>query len=327
MDSHFVNSSGLHDPEHYTSAYDMALITKWALGIDGFRDVFGATEYTVPVTNKQPKERNVGTHHHMLVESKYYYEGTTGGKLGWTPEARHTLVTLAERNGLELICVVMRSTSQYEKYEDAAALLDACFADYSSCEIQTAQYAREAIPVYDGEARVGEVSILSETLAFARPATVAKADIKGELIAPERYEKGAEIAPKLRFTDREGRQLAELPLAWEYQEAPLPAVPAAAQTEEPSSASTFPLSPLEIALVVFALLIGALFLIRERNLRKRRKQRKERAARLAAGVIDVAPEFQRRPERRLPAPAQQSTASRRQRENSPRRRYPRGRGG
>ena len=104
-------------------------------------------------------------------------------------------------------------------------------------------------------------------------------------------------------------------------------MPAAAQTEEPSSASTFPLSPLEIALVVFALLIGALFLIRERNLRKRRKQRKERAARLAAGVIDVAPEFQRRPERRLPAPAQQSTASRRQRENSPRRRYPRGRGG
>lgn len=79
VDSHFVNSSGLHDPEHYTSAYDMALITKWALGIDGFRDVFGATEYTVPVTNKQPKERNVGTHHHMLVESKYYYEGTTGG--------------------------------------------------------------------------------------------------------------------------------------------------------------------------------------------------------------------------------------------------------
>lgn len=54
--------------------------------------VFGATEYTVPVTNKQPKERKVGTHHHMLVDSKYYYEGDDGGKLGWTPEARHTLV-------------------------------------------------------------------------------------------------------------------------------------------------------------------------------------------------------------------------------------------
>lgn len=327
LDSHFANASGLHDPEHYTSAYDMALITKWALGIDGFRDVFGATEYTVPVTNKQPKERKVGTHHHMLVDSKYYYEGTTGGKLGWTPEARHTLVTLAERNGLELICVVMRSTSQYEKYEDAAALLDACFADYSSCEIQTTQYVREAIPVYDGEDRVGEVSILPETLAFARPATVAKADIKGKLLAPERYEKGAEIAPKLRLTDREGRQLAELPLAWEYQEVQLSAVPAAAQTEETPSAGTFPFSPLETALIVFALLIGVLFLIREHNLRKRRKQRKERAARLAAGVIDVAPEFQRRPERRFPAPAQQSTASRRRCENSPKRRYPRSRGG
>ena len=60
---------------------------------------------------------------------------------------------------------------------------------------------------------MGEVAVTSETLSFARPATVAKADIKEELIAPARYEKGAEIAPALRLSDREGNQLAELPLA------------------------------------------------------------------------------------------------------------------
>lgn len=91
------------------------------------------------------------------------------------------------------------------------------------------------------------------------PPPLPRPTSKGNWLAPERYEKGAEIAPKLRLTDREGRQLAELPLAWEYQEVQLPAVPAAAQTEETPSAGTFPFSPLETALIVFALLIGVFF--------------------------------------------------------------------
>lgn len=82
-----VNANGLHDPDHYTTAYDMALITQYALGVEGFREYWCAEEYTIQPTNKQSQERNLGTQHSMFVESQFTYEGCTGGKLGYTDEA------------------------------------------------------------------------------------------------------------------------------------------------------------------------------------------------------------------------------------------------
>lgn len=159
---------------------------------------------------------------------------------------------------------------------------------------------------------MGEVAVTSETLSFARPATVAKADIKEELIAPARYEKGAEIAPALRLSDREGNQLAELPLAWEYRETGQPAASAAAPVERPDAALAFPFSPLETGLIALGAIAALLFLIRSYNLSRRKRHRRERAARLAAGVIDVAPEFQRRSNRKA-APAPQAASVRKRR--------------
>ncbi len=327
-DSHFVNANGLHDPDHYTSAYDMALITRWALGIEGFREAFGATEYTVPVTNKQPVERNFGTHHHMLVESQYYYEGTTGGKLGWTPEAQHTLVTLAERNGLELICVVMKSSNQYDKYEDAAALLNACFADYSACEVSSEQYVRHTIPVMEGENQTGEIVFPSQSFSFARPAAVAKVEIKGQLIAPQQIQQGESIEPTLQFTGPDGELLAEFPLEWEYHALTEPVQPVAA-TGDSGTAEGFSLTWWQILLLVLAAMVLLLLLIRQWNLYRRRQRRKKRAARLAARGIDVAPEFRRRhseEERRTRQTIAFSSTSRDRDNLVPVRRYPRDRG-
>ena len=92
-DTHFTNAHGLPDNDHYTTAYDMARITRWAMSVPGFEEYFCATEYTIPKTNKKDVVRNIGTHHHMLVESAYYYPYAKGGKLGWTTEAQHTAVT------------------------------------------------------------------------------------------------------------------------------------------------------------------------------------------------------------------------------------------
>ena len=83
-DTHFTNAHGLPDKDHYTTAYDMARITRWAMTVPGFEEYFCATEYTIPKTNKKDVARNIGTHHHMLVESAYYYPYAKGGKLGWT---------------------------------------------------------------------------------------------------------------------------------------------------------------------------------------------------------------------------------------------------
>ncbi|MEA5135650.1 MAG: serine hydrolase [Candidatus Fimivivens sp.] len=275
-DTHFVNAHGLHDKNHYTSAYDMALITRWALTVDGFRALFGTEEYTIPPTNKQSQSRTIGTHHHMLVQSKYYYEGTEGGKLGWTPEAQHTLVTLAKRGDKELICVVMKTRTQYEKYVDAAKLLDYCFENFSTATMTVNQYEKTPIAVYDGDVQTGEVVISSQDIDIVRPPTVAKIDITSKLVAPESYKVGETIDPRIKFFDPDGNELADVALKWTLKEMPVAA--AATTDEQLTTTSLLParVSPgfwLIAAIVVLAASVLGLLAIRRHNLRKREQKR------------------------------------------------------
>lgn len=298
-DSNFVNSNGLHDKNHYTSAYDMALLTRWALTVDGFREVFGAEKYTISPTNKQKQSRTFGTHHHMLVDSKYYYEGTVGGKLGWTPQAQHTLVTVAKRGNMELICVVMKTQTQYEKYVDAAKLLDYCFDNFSTATMAVNQYENMPIPVYDGDVQTGEVVIPSQDVDIVRPPTVAKIDIITEVVAPERYQFGEAIDPRVKFFDPDGNELGEVALEWTLKEE---AAGAAATT---ANSSDTPVSPsgigfalwLKIVAGILAAAVLVLFAIRWRNLRileqkrlirTRKKQEWERQRREALEATHAA---------------------------------------
>ena len=146
-DTHFTNAHGLPDKDHYTTAYDMARITRWAMTVPGFEEYFCATEYTIPKTNKKDVARNIGTHHHMLVESAYYYPYAKGGKLGWTTEAQHTAVTWAEKDGLSLLCVVLDCSDKWGKYKDTIALFDYCFERYSMVSVKTDEIAAYDIPV------------------------------------------------------------------------------------------------------------------------------------------------------------------------------------
>ncbi|HPW00400.1 MAG TPA: serine hydrolase, partial [Oscillospiraceae bacterium] len=118
-DSHFVNPTGMPDPNHYTSAYDLCLITKYALTVKGFETYFDAWEWTIGPTNKQAEARVMGTHHAMIVGPEnngvFGYDYATGGKLGWTEEAKHTIVTVAEKDGVRLVCVALKSGDKYDK--------------------------------------------------------------------------------------------------------------------------------------------------------------------------------------------------------------------
>lgn len=136
-DSHFNNPHGLPDEEHYTSAYDMAMISKTALQNDTFRTITGTKTYTIPATNIHEEETYLVNHHAMLTfykTGRYIYEDCIGGKTGYTNAAGNTLVTFAERNGMTLICVVMKSDG-YSHYEDTTKLLDYCFDNYQMLNI------------------------------------------------------------------------------------------------------------------------------------------------------------------------------------------------
>lgn len=159
--THFSNVSGMPDPDHYTTARDMAIITKYAMSVEGFNKYFGAWEWTIPATNKN-SERHFGTHHSMIVGSEnnkvYGYDAAKYGKLGWTEEALHTMVTVAEKDGIELICVVMKSKNKHAKYQDTIKLFNYCFDNFSYTEIPVTVQKSKVKITKDGE-NYGEMTI------------------------------------------------------------------------------------------------------------------------------------------------------------------------
>lgn len=124
--THFVNPNGLNDSNHYTTPYDMALIARAAFQNDALRKIDTTLSYKFPAT-KNAGERTITMGHKMMYSTdSRYYPGIIGGKTGYTSKAGNTLVTGAEKNGVRLIAVVMKSKSTH--YADTKALLDYGFA-------------------------------------------------------------------------------------------------------------------------------------------------------------------------------------------------------
>ena len=126
--THFANASGLHNPDHYTSAHDMALIMQEALKYQKFREIVSQQQVVIPETNFSGA-RYYDTHLEMLKEGRFYYEGTIGGKTGNTDEAMSTLVMAATRNGRTLIGVIMGHGSGEGIIFDMHAILDYGFGN------------------------------------------------------------------------------------------------------------------------------------------------------------------------------------------------------
>lgn len=126
--THFTNPSGLYDENHYTTAYDMALITKYALKNKEFQSIFGTKELnweglswdTTLVT------------HHLMLKGELPYDGVNGGKTGYVDQSKQTLATSAEKNGLQLIAIVLKGDWKKDVYEDTVAMFDYGFNGFEN---------------------------------------------------------------------------------------------------------------------------------------------------------------------------------------------------
>lgn len=131
--THFNNPNGLPDEQHYTSAHDMALISRAAFQIPKFAEICGTKKYTIPPTNKHSEPTYLNNHHNMLsyyTTRNYIYDNCLGGKTGYTVDAGSTLVTYAKKDGMTLVCVVMKVKSPGQ-YLDTRNLFDYCFDNFS----------------------------------------------------------------------------------------------------------------------------------------------------------------------------------------------------
>lgn len=130
--THFNNCNGLPDGQHITTCRDMALISRAALQNSTFRQIAGTVRYQIPPTNKHDVETPLNNHHQMISANetrKNLYEYCIGGKTGWTEDAGNTLVSFAEKDGMTLICVVMKCPAGGQ-YSSTRTLFDYCFENF-----------------------------------------------------------------------------------------------------------------------------------------------------------------------------------------------------
>lgn len=144
--THFVNPNGLQNEDHYTSAHDMALISRAAIQNPTFRKITGTYEYTVQSTNLRPEGFVLGHKHRMLMYTNYHYDACIGGKTGYTEAAKNTLVTYAEKNGMTLVCVVMENSDGHI-YPDTIKALDYCFDKYQKTAVGTDALTSDDFPL------------------------------------------------------------------------------------------------------------------------------------------------------------------------------------
>lgn len=130
--TNFANPSGLNDPGHYTSPYDMALIARAAFSNPLFEEIDSTTYYKLPPNSINKEGLAIYPGHKMMRKSTpFYYPGIVGGKTGYTMLAGNTLVTCAQKNDMKLITVILKgSTPRY--WTDTKNLLDFGFQNFVS---------------------------------------------------------------------------------------------------------------------------------------------------------------------------------------------------
>ncbi|WP_051556694.1 D-alanyl-D-alanine carboxypeptidase family protein [Alkalihalobacterium bogoriense] len=124
-DTNFTNPHGLFGEEHYTTAYDMAKITQYAMKNKEFRDIVATRELE---WKGEGWETTIVNHHRLLG----HYDGVTGVKNGYVGQAGFTLVTTASRNNLDLIVVTLNAPTAHRSVQDTIQLLDYGFQHYET---------------------------------------------------------------------------------------------------------------------------------------------------------------------------------------------------
>ena len=141
LNTHFVNPNGIHNKDHTSTAYDLALMGKYAMQNNTIREIVSKTTYALPATNKYSKtDRVFNTTNDLIVENNstakdnYYYPYAIGIKTGYTTNAGSCIIAAAEKDDIELIVVVLggESTSSglSQRYLDCINLFNYGFNNY-----------------------------------------------------------------------------------------------------------------------------------------------------------------------------------------------------
>lgn len=200
--THFVTPNGLPDPDHYTTAYDLALIACYAMQNETFREIVGTTYYQ---TTTGEIARTVKNKNKILWE----YEGGNGVKTGYTMAAGKCLVFAAEREGMQLVGVVLNCP---DMFPSAKRLLDYGFETYQQETLVAADERIARVRVTGGKKNALEVAAKNDIIILVKDgdSTTVRTfvNLAGPVEAP--VEKGDVLGTLEVWED--GRVLAETEL-------------------------------------------------------------------------------------------------------------------
>ncbi|MDF2547080.1 MAG: D-alanyl-D-alanine carboxypeptidase [Anaerosolibacter sp.] len=167
--THFVNPNGLPNDEHVTTAYDLAMIAKYAMTLPSFPDLVKTVRYQIPPTDKQPETRYLKSSNRFLWgvggSNKINYKGqwinikydiVEGIKTGYTIKAQQCLVTSAKKDGHRLIAVVLKAQGT-NIYTDTRTLIDYGFDNFSYIKLTEGGQPIKTIPIEGGQEATLEV--------------------------------------------------------------------------------------------------------------------------------------------------------------------------
>ncbi|UOR11689.1 D-alanyl-D-alanine carboxypeptidase family protein [Halobacillus amylolyticus] len=183
--THFKNPHGLFNPEHVTTAEDLAAITQYAMKNEVFRNIFGTKKLE---WNGDAWDTTLFSHH-KLMRQKPYEEIVTGGKTGYVDQSGFTLATTAEKENISLIIITLNSDTQRGAYNDTMKLLEYGLENFET----------SSIPKGKTFMAEGTEYITSEKLYFTHPLN--------ELTNKQVKEDGS-----LQIIDRNGENLASFQL-------------------------------------------------------------------------------------------------------------------
>ncbi|MBQ6266712.1 MAG: D-alanyl-D-alanine carboxypeptidase [Clostridia bacterium] len=188
---HFVNPNGVHDEDHYCSAYDLYLIAGECRKYDVFNEIVSTKYFTVPATDRYPRKDRIytNTNELLLPYSGNFYADCTGIKTGHTTPAGECLVSSASRAGLDLICVVLGGRildDENERFSDTITLLDYVYENYSYKKIADQRKPLAQVNIDNAVKDTPMLNVVLQTDIFSvAPNSVNEDNVITEIDLPE----------------------------------------------------------------------------------------------------------------------------------------------
>lgn len=186
----FVNPSGLDndDSGNYSTAYDMALLTKYAMQYKSYREIVATKSYTL----KTNKKTYVWKNKNKLLN----YDYITGGKTGYTEKAKRTLVSSASSNHIDLIVVTIRDSDDWNTHK---GLYERAFSDYKAYQFLD----KNKFEVPKDEYYEGELYIKNDVFIPVKEDELEK--VKGKVVLEKKknYKNGDKVGKYVIYLDKE----------------------------------------------------------------------------------------------------------------------------